>query len=143
MRDYRPISLIHIVDKLFYKVMASRLTPHLDKMICINQSAFVKDRYIQDNFRLVQSSTKLLCVIKKPTVLLKVDITRAFDSVSWPFLFDIMKHVGFPVAWLDWMTVLLSTANIRILLNGSPGRMICHARGLRQGEPLSPMLFLL
>jgi hypothetical protein len=140
MRDYMPISLIHIVDKPFSKVLASRLAPHLDKMISINQSAFVKDRYIQDNFRLVQSSAKLLHVRKKPAVLLKIDIAGAFNSILWPFLFDVMKHVGFLAAWLDWITVLLSIANTRILLNGSPGCRICHVRGLHQGDPLSPML---
>jgi hypothetical protein len=70
-------------------------------LISINQSTFVKGRYIQDNFSLGQSSAKLLHARKKPAVLLKVDITRAFDSVSWPFLLDVLKHVGFPAAWLD------------------------------------------
>jgi hypothetical protein len=101
MRDYMTISLIHIVGKIFSKVLSSRLAPLLDKMISINQSAFVKGHYIPDNFRLVQSSAKLLHVGKRPAVLLKVYIAWAFDSVLWPFLFDIMKHVGFLVAWLD------------------------------------------
>jgi hypothetical protein len=59
MRNFRPISLIHIIGKLFSKVLASRLATHLDTLISINQSAFVKGRYIQDNFRLGQSSAKL------------------------------------------------------------------------------------
>jgi hypothetical protein len=84
---------------LFSKVLASRLALHLSNLVSVNQSAFVNDN-IQENFRLVQSSAKLH-VKKKPAVLLKVDIARAFDSVSWPFLFAIHKHVGFPAAWLN------------------------------------------
>jgi hypothetical protein len=86
---------------------------------------------------------KLLHARKKPPVLLKIDIAGAFDSVSWPFLLDILKHMGFLTAWLDWIAVLLYLANTCVLLNDIPGRRICHARGLRQGDSLSPMLFLL
>jgi hypothetical protein len=93
-------AVTHIISMLFSKVLASRLALHLSNLVSVNQSAFVNDRYIQENFRLVQSSAKLH-VKKKPAVLLKVDIARAFDSVSWPFLFAIHKHVGFPAAWLN------------------------------------------
>jgi hypothetical protein len=141
MREFQPIPLIHVVGKLFSKVLARMLAPHLDKMLHINQSAFVKDRYIQDKLRLVQSSAKLLHAQKQLSLLLKMDIARAFDSVAWSFLIEVLRHLGFPLAWLDWNPVLLSTANTRVLLNGNPGRRICHARGMRQGDPLLPMLF--
>jgi hypothetical protein len=55
----------------------------------------------------------------------------------------VLQHLGFPRAWLDWISILLSTASTKVLLNGSPGDRICHAKGLQQGDPLSPMLILL
>jgi hypothetical protein len=76
-------------------------------------------------------------------LLLKLDIARAFDSVAWPFVLDILHHFGFPMCWLNWISVLLMSASTRPLLNGTPGQRICHARGLRQGDPLAPLLFVL
>jgi hypothetical protein len=72
-----------------------------------------------------------------------LDITKAFDSVSWPFLIDVMKHLGFGQIWRDIICVLLSSSSTQVLLNGFPGKCIIHRRGLRQGDPLSPMLFIL
>jgi hypothetical protein len=119
MSDYLPISLIHIIGKLLPIVLASCLALHLSKLISVNQSGFIKGRYIQDNFSMVQSSVKLLHVTRN----------RPCSSRS-TFLFDILKHVGFSAAWLDWIAVLLSAANTQVLLNGMLGRQICHARGL-------------
>jgi hypothetical protein len=62
--------------------------------------------------------------------------------VSYPFLLEIMSHLSFPQRWADWISVLLSTASTKVMLNGTPGSKICHSRHLRQGDPLSPMLFL-
>jgi hypothetical protein len=76
-------------------------------------------------------------------VLLKIDIAKAFDSVAWCFILDILEHMGFTRRWRNWVSAVLSTASTRILLNGRPGRRICHSRGLRQGDPLSPLLFVL
>jgi len=78
-----------------------------------------------------------------PCVLLKIDIAKAFDSVSWPFLLEVLQHLGFGRRWRNWISIALSSASTRILLNGQPGKRICHARGLRQGDPLSPMLFVM
>ena len=71
------------------------------------------------------------------------DISKEFDSVNWSFLLDILAQMGFSRRWLNWISLILSTASTRIICNGSPGRRICHARGLRQGDLLSPLLFVL
>jgi hypothetical protein len=78
-----------------------------------------------------------------PSLLLKVDIAKAFDSVAWPYLLQVLEHVGFPQRWRNWISILLSTASTKVMLNGRPGRRIAHARGPRQGDPLSPMLFVI
>ena len=84
------------------------------------------------------------CTGKKiPAALVKVYNTKAFDIVNWRFLLSLLQHLGFSRRWLDWISLILSSASTKIILNGSPGRRICHARGLRQGDPLSPLLFVL
>ena len=98
---------------------------------------------IHENFRAVQLTVKLLRRKRKPCALIKVDIAKAFDTVSWSFLFLLLEHMGFSRRWIDWISLLLSSASTKIILNGMPGRRICHARGLRQGDPLWPLLFVL
>lgn len=72
-----------------------------------------------------------------------MDIAKAFDTVAWPFLLDLLQHIGFPARWTEWMTITLSSACTKIIVNGRPGRRICHARGLRKGDPLFLMLFII
>jgi hypothetical protein len=75
-------------------------------------------------------------------LLLKLDIMKAFDSVRWEYLLEVMERVGFDPRWRDMMALIWSTTSSGILLNGEPGRPIKHTRGLRQGDHLSPMLFI-
>lgn len=138
IKDYCPISLIHCIGKLISKVPANCLSLHLKDMIHHGQSVFIKGYNIHDNFRFVQASAKALHARKSPKLLLKVDMAKAFDSVAWPFLLQVMEHSGFPRAWRDWVAALLSTSMTRIAINGSTGDRIQHARGPRQGDPLSP-----
>lgn len=143
IRDYRPISLIHSFSKLITKCLANRLSSVLDGMVFHNQNAFIKGRCIHDNFRAVRLSCKALHRRHVPSVLLKIDIAKAFDSMSWTFLLEVLQHMGFGRRWRNWIAAILSTASTKIVLNGKPGRRICHAWGLCQGDPLSPMLFVL
>jgi hypothetical protein len=90
---------------------------------------------------MVQQTTRYLHRLKVPWVLLKLDIAHAFDSVSWALLMEVLRKAGFGPWFREWVAILLSTTNTRILLNGEPGLPIWHRKGLRHGDPLSPMLF--
>ena len=85
--DYRPISLIHSFAKIVSRAMAARLASVLPALVDRNQSAFVKGRSIQDNFFMVQHSVRNLHRRRVPALLLKLDMAKAFDSISWPFVF--------------------------------------------------------
>jgi hypothetical protein len=121
IKDFSPISLIHSFAKIVTKLMANRLAPTLPELISPNQSAFVKGRSIQDNFIMVQQTARAIHKQKISKVLLKLDIGKAFDSVSWPFLLEVLGHLGFGPVWCNLISNLLCSSSTRVLVNGEPG----------------------
>jgi hypothetical protein len=124
VKDFRPISLIHSFAKLVSKLMTNRLAGQLQHLVSPNQSAFIKKRFIQDNFMLVQQTARFLQQQKQPQIMLKLDISKAFDSVSWAFPIEVLQRLGLGQIWYNIICGLLSTSSTQILLNGSPGEVI-------------------
>jgi hypothetical protein len=93
--DYKSISLTHSFAKIISKILVNRLGPELKFLISINQATFIKKRCIHNNFVFVQQVVKELHKKKIPYLFIKLDISKAFDSVSWPYLLDIMTQLGF------------------------------------------------
>ena len=131
--DFRPINLVHGAIKFFEKVLACRLVVHLPQLVGNHQSAFVKGRSLHDNFMLVQSMARRLNALRMPSVLLKLDISKAFDSVQWPFLREVMQQMGFGPRWSSWICGILSTSPTKLKETGAPATPSITARGCDKG----------
>nr|GEX72298.1 putative RNA-directed DNA polymerase, eukaryota, reverse transcriptase zinc-binding domain protein [Tanacetum cinerariifolium]GEY73322.1 putative RNA-directed DNA polymerase, eukaryota, reverse transcriptase zinc-binding domain protein [Tanacetum cinerariifolium] len=114
----------------------------LTSLALINQSAFFKGRRILDGCLIANEIMRMANLEEQRLLLFKVDFEKAFDSVNWKFLLNIMRQMGFGPKWRNWIASSLPSASIAVLINGSPSNEFFMERGLRQGDPLSPFLFL-
>jgi len=141
--DLRPISLVGCIYKVIAKVLSKRLKAVLPKLISENQTAFVHGRQILDGILVANEVVSWMKKKKKPGILLKMDFHKAYDTVDWAALDSVMEVMGFGLKWRHWISQCLSTASISLIINGSPSKPFKMERGIRQGDPLSPFLFVL
>ncbi|GJT23006.1 putative reverse transcriptase domain-containing protein [Tanacetum coccineum] len=109
----------------------------------LRQKSFIKGRQILDGCLIANEIIRMASLENHKLLLFKVDFEKAFDSVNWGFLLDVMRQMGFGVKWRKWITSCLSWASISVLINGSLSNEFKMERGFHQGDPLSPLLFLL
>jgi len=143
LKEYRPISLLGSLYKFLSKVLAGRLSKVMNSIIFGFQSAFLKGRHLVDGVLVVNEVVDLAKRSKRECLILKVDFEKAYVFVDWFFLEYMMRRVGLCDQWVWWMKACVFGGNMSILVNGSPAEEICVQRGLKQGDPLAPFLFLL
>ncbi|GJT75174.1 RNA-directed DNA polymerase, eukaryota, reverse transcriptase zinc-binding domain protein [Tanacetum coccineum] len=144
VKDFRPISLIRSIYKIIIaKILTNRLVGVLGDIVNEVQSAYISERQIIDGPFILNEIMQWCRRRKKQSLIFKVDFEKAYDSVRWDFLDDILVKFGFGIKWRGWIQNCLNSSKGSILVNGSPTEEFQFYKGLKQGDPLSPFLFIL
>ncbi|XP_057747786.1 uncharacterized protein LOC130966983 [Arachis stenosperma] len=142
---FRPISLCNVCYKFVTKIIASRLKKFMPTLISNTQSSFVPGRVSADNILVAQEVVHTMRNKKhgKGFMAIKIDFEKAYDRLNWAFIMDTLKDAGIPDNIIKVISYCISTTFMNILWNGSPSETFRPTRGIRQGDPLSPYIFVL
>jgi hypothetical protein len=143
VNDYRLISLLGEPIKLITKLLANRVHGVIAQLVHVNQYGFIRQRTIQDCLAWPVQYLHLCHSSKKEIFILKLDFEKAFDKVEHHVILKMMQSKGFSQRWLHWIFSILSSSTSQVLLNGVLGKIIHCKCGVRYGDPLSPLLFVL
>nr|GEW11130.1 RNA-directed DNA polymerase, eukaryota [Tanacetum cinerariifolium] len=143
VKEFRPISLIGSIYKIIAKILVNRLVGVLGDIVNEVQSAFIAERQILDGPFILNEVLQWCKLKKKQSLIFKFDFEKAYDSVRWDFLDDVLKKFCFGNKWCAWIQSCLRSSRGSIIINGSPTEEFQFFKGLKQGDPLSSFLFTL
>ena len=143
LKNYRPLSLTNTDYKIIAFIFARRLQKIINKLINPNQSAYIKGRYIGSNARLILDIYEYCENFNNDGILLFLDFEKAFDSVEWNFLYKTLENFNFGNNFIKWMKILYTNPIFRTKNNGWLSKTVNMQRGIRQGCPVSALLYIL
>ncbi|MDV3201054.1 MAG: reverse transcriptase family protein, partial [Sweet potato little leaf phytoplasma] len=144
VKDYRPIACCNYNYKCISKLICARMSSDLPSLIQDNQTSFIQDRIIVQHILITQELLRLYGRRNNsPRCLMKIDIRKAYDTLDWNFIEDMLSAFKFPAQFRRWIMCCVTTASYKISVNGQNSEPFKGSRGLRQGDPVSPLLFVL
>ena len=143
LKNWRPISLLSVLYKIASSSIASRLKPLLAKLIDNTQTGFIKGRYIGEGTRIIYDLMNYTERKNIDGLLMLIDFEKAFDSISWKFLYQVLKNFGFGPDFIRWIELFNSNIKATVLQAGFLSEFINIERGCKQGDPIAPYLFII
>jgi hypothetical protein len=141
IKQFRPICLLNVSFKIFTKVLVNRMTGIATKVISPSQTAFIPGQNIMEGVVMLHETIHELHRKKMSGVILKLDFEKAYDKVNWDFLQQTLRIKGFSGKWCHWINQIVSKGSVGVKVNDNVGQYFQTKKDLRQGDPLSPMLF--
>ena len=143
LNNWRPISLLNTVYKIASGSIASRMKKFLTNLVDSDQTGFMAGRSISENIRLIYDIMEYSEEENLPGLLLLIDFEKAFDSLSWPFVQKVLKFFNFGTSFQKWISLFYSDISAMVNQGGNLSEQFKVHRGCRQGDPLSPYIFIL
>ena len=143
LKNWRPISLLNVIYKIMSSAIANRLKNVLNNIIYQDQKGFISGRYIGENIRLIYDILFETKQHNMPGLLLSIDFKQAFDSISWKFIHKVLDYYNFGPSFKKWIKLFQTNVESCIIQNGFISECFYLERGCRQGDPISPYIFIL